>query len=295
MTELRIKPTPRDRLTDIGGLEVGHAADETVRSGATVILPESPVVMGSDLRGGAPGTRDVAALDPVCLVERFHGLVFSGGSVFGLAAADGVTAWLSERGVGLELGSRPVPVVPAAILFDLTNGGDKDWGPESPYRELGRRAAEAATADMSSGRVGAGFGARAGDRPGGIGTAARCTDAGFSVGALVAVNAFGPPLDDKLSRLKLPKAALLATSTTLVAVATDLDLDKAACRRLAIMAHDGLARSLRPVHTPFDGDIVFAMATGSCRTTASEPVVLTIAGSLAADAVAAAVAKASAA
>jgi len=120
MTELRIKPTPRDRLTDIGGLEVGHAADETVRSGATVILPESPVVMGSDLRGGAPGTRDVAALDPVCLVERFHGLVFSGGSVFGLAAADGVTAWLSERGVGLELGSRPVPVVPAAILVTAT-------------------------------------------------------------------------------------------------------------------------------------------------------------------------------
>ena len=141
-----IRPGPRDLLSDVPGLRVGHAIDETIRTGTTVVLPDAPVLMSGDVRGGGPGTRETDTLDPVGHIEEFHGVVFSGGSVFGLDAASGVVDWLSARGVGLDRGTRPLPLVPTAILFDLRNGGDKDWGDVSPYRRLGREACEAATA-----------------------------------------------------------------------------------------------------------------------------------------------------
>lgn len=284
MTHEPIHKSNHDRITDVAGLLVGHAHNHRLRSGTTVILPHKPVVMGVDVRGGAPGTRDTDALDPTCLVTDFHGLVLSGGSVFGLAAVDGVVSWLSERGRGLPLGPHAVPVVPGAILFDLMNGGDKAWGESPPYHALGGAACEAAGLEVAQGRVGAGAGAQAGDRPGGLGTAALVAESGFTVGALVAVNSYGPPLDGNRDQIPMPKAALLGTNTTLAVVATDLALDKAGCRRLAIMAHDGLARALRPLHTPYDGDVVFAMATG--ETAPPEPMArsLLVAGAMAADA-----------
>ncbi len=292
MHAIAVTPTPQDRITDIAGLRVGNAEDRRVRTGTTVLLPDEPVAVGVDIRGGAPGTRETAALDPCALVDRCHGIVLSGGSVFGLAAADGVTRWLAARGRGLALGPMHVPIVPAAILFDLLNGGDKSWGDEPPYRTLGIAAAEAAGVDVAVGRVGAGFGAVAGDRPGGLGTAAAEAASGFRVGALVAVNSFGMPLDDDLGRVPLPKAPLAAASTTIAIVATDLALDKAGCRRLAIMAHDGLARALRPVHTPYDGDTVFALATGAVAPDDPLPLSLGVAGTMAADVLARAIARA---
>ncbi|GAB4577031.1 MAG: P1 family peptidase [Rhodothalassiaceae bacterium] len=290
MSEVHVKPTARNSIVDIAGLRVGNAEDRKVRTGVTVVLPDRPVVMGVDIRGGAPGTRDTDALDPSCLVEEFHGLTLAGGSVFGLAAADAVTEWLSAQGRGLALAGKAVPVAPAAILYDLANGGDKDWGERSPYYALGLAAAKAATdEDFARGRAGAGYGALAGDRAGGLGSACLLSECGFRVGALVAVNAFGPPLDDRCDRILMPKLGLVGTNTTIALVATDLALDKAGARRLAIMAHDGLARTLRPVHTPFDGDTVFAMATGDVPVPAPAPRSLLIAGTMAADALAAAV------
>ncbi|MFQ5346556.1 MAG: P1 family peptidase [Rhodothalassiaceae bacterium] len=283
MHEVRISSTGHDRITDIAGLAVGNAEDRRARTGTTVVLPQRPATVAVDTRGGAPGSRETDALDPSALVACCHGLVLTGGSVFGLAAADGVTQWLSSRGRGLPIGGFHVPVVPAAVLFDLLNGGDKNWGEAPPYRALGIAAAEAAATDFATGRAGAGLGAVAGDRAGGLGTAAAEAASGFRVGALVAVNSFGPPRDQDMARIPLPKAPLLASNTTIAVVATDLALDKAACRRIAIMAHDGLARALRPIHTPFDGDTVFALATGAVTPPAPAPLTLTIAGTMAAD------------
>ncbi|HEY4545842.1 MAG TPA: P1 family peptidase [Pedomonas sp.] len=284
-----------DRFTDIPGLKVGHAHDAAVRTGVSVILPDRPVTMAVDVRGGGPGTRETDALAPHTLVERFHGLVLSGGSAFGLGAADAVTAWLSHRGVGLPVGGRPVPVVPAAILFDLSNGGNKDWGMTPPYHRLALEACAAAGTDCPHGPVGAGYGARAGSRPGGIGTASiQCERTGWRVAALIAVNSFGevyagePPLDAPVA---LPKAAIAGTNTTIGAVATDAPLTKAQTQKLAQMAQDGLARVIRPIHTPFDGDTLFALATGEAdRDTAGvQPLDLAVLGTLAADCVARAV------
>lgn len=256
----------QDCFTDVPGLKVGHAHDTAARTGVTVILPDAPVTMAADVRGGGPGTRETDALAPHTLVERFHGLVLSGGSAFGLGAADAVTAWLSERGVGLPVGARPVPVVPAAILFDLANGGDKNWGMNPPYRRLALQACEAATTACPHGPVGAGFGAKAGSRPGGIGSASiRCERTGWTVSALIAVNSFGevypgePPVNAPVA---LPKAPIAGTNTTIGAVATNAPLTKAQAQKLAQMAQDGLARAIRPIHTPFDGDTLFALATG---------------------------------
>ena len=289
-----------DRFTDIPGLKVGHAHDEAVRTGVTVILPDPSVAMAVtmavDVRGGGPGTRETDALAPHTLVERFHGLVLSGGSAFGLGAADAVTAWLSERGVGLPVGGRPVPVVPSAILFDLSNGGNKDWGMDPPYRRLALEACAAAGADCPHGPVGAGYGARAGSRPGGIGTASIvCARTGWRVAALIAVNSFGevyagePPVDAPVA---LPKAAIPGTNTTIGAVATDAPLTKAQAQKLAQMAQDGLARAIRPIHTPFDGDTLFALATGDTAEAQVQPLDLAVLGTLGADCVTRAVRRA---
>ncbi|MBP1183441.1 P1 family peptidase [Methylobacterium sp. PvR107] len=279
----------RNRITDIPGLRVGHASDVAVASGVTALVFEAPVVASVDVRGGGPGTRETDLLDPERTVERIDALVLSGGSAFGLDAASGVMAWLAEAGRGFPVGTMRVPIVPGAILFDLLNGGDKAWGRYPPYREMGFQAAAAATEDFALGSVGAGTGARTGRLKGGIGSAsALVAGTGFRVGALAAVNAFGnatigdgphfwaapfeagdefgglgSPARVPPEALAFPARALPGAATTLAVVATDAALTKAQCRRLAVAAQDGLARALVPAHTPLDGDLVFAVATGA--------------------------------
>jgi L-aminopeptidase/D-esterase-like protein len=286
-----------DRFTDVPGLRVGHAHDGTAITGVTVIVPDQPAVAGVDVRGGAPGTRDTEALDPTCLVERIHGIVLAGGSVFGLAAADAVTLWLSARGIGLPIADQPVPVVPAAILFDLRNGGDKAWGDEPPYYGLGRAACDSLGAPDISGRVGAGHGARAGASWGGIGSASLPVQQGYRVGALIAVNSFGVVGDtgDDRAPIVLPKAPIAASNTTIGVVATNAPLTKAQAKRIAMMAHDGLARAIRPIHTPFDGDTLFVLSTAPADAVPIDPLTITHLGTGAADAVLRAVRRAVAA
>ena len=267
----------RDAFTDVPGLRVGHATDNAARTGVTVILPDAPVVMAVDVRGGGPGTRETDALQPHTLVERVHALVLSGGSVFGLAAADAVAVWLSRRGVGLAAGPLPIPVVPAAILFDLANGGDKSWL-EPPYPALARAACEAAGRADVSGAVGAGTGARAGSRVGGIGSVSVAGPGGYTVGALVAVNSFGevypgapPDGDVPMPKLTIGAGLTASQNTCIGAVATDAPLTRAQAQRLAMMAQDGLARAVRPVHTPFDGDTLFALSTAAAGLASVDP------------------------
>ena len=279
----------RNRITDIPGLRVGHASDLRIASGVTAILFDAPMVASVDVRGGGPGTRETDLLDPERTVERIDALVLSGGSVFGLDAASGVTAWLAQAGRGFPVGPMRVPIVPGAILFDLLNGGEKDWGRYPPYWELGFAAAESAAEDFALGSVGAGTGARTGNLKGGIGSAsARVPGTGCRVGALAAVNAFGRatvgegphfwaapfevgaefgglgfPASMPEHALDFPARTLPGAATTLAVVATDAALTKAQCKRLAVAAQDGLARALVPAHTPLDGDLVFAVATGA--------------------------------
>jgi len=291
----------RNRITDIPGLRVGHAQDLRLGSGVTAIVFDEPVVAGVDVRGGGPGTRETDLLDPERTVERIDALVLSGGSAFGLDAAAGAMAALAEAGRGFPVGSARVPIVPGAVLFDLLNGGDKAWGDGDPgrfppYRELGDAAARAAALDFALGSVGAGTGATTANLKGGVGSAsAEVPGVAARVGALAVVNAFGRvtvgdgarfwaapyEIGDEFGGLGFPKAmpdeafdwprkGLAGANTTLAVVATDAILSKAQARRLAVMAQDGLARAIHPVHTPLDGDIVFAVATG--RVPLADPV-----------------------
>jgi L-aminopeptidase/D-esterase-like protein len=268
-----------------------------------------------DVRGGGPGTRETDLLDPSHTVERIDAIALSGGSAFGLDAASGVQAWLRGIGRGYAVGTARVPLVPGAILFDLLNGGDKDWGRYPPYRELAYAAAERAGAEFALGSVGAGFGATTVNFKGGIGSASALTDAGFAVGAIAAVNAAGSAVVDDGPWFwaapyerdgefgghgfpaAMPTRALAARTkgaprmnTTLVVVATDATLTKAQAKHLAVMAQDGLARAIQPVHTALDGDLVFAAATGR-RALANPPFELTEIGSAAAIVVARAIAR----
>ena len=306
----------RNLITDVPGVLVGHAQDERVGSGVTAIVFEEPAVASVDVRGGGPGTREIDVLEPAATVERIDGLALSGGSAFGLEAGGGVQAWLRERGRGFAVRTARVPIVPGAILFDLLNGGDKNWGRFAPYRDLGYAAAENAAVAFALGSVGAGLGATTLDLKGGIGSAAAMTSTGHTVGALAAVNAAGSAVvgggpwfwaaafeeNAEFGGLGLPPAippealrhrtkGSQRESTTLVVVATDAVLTKAQARRLAVMAQLGLARSLYPVHTPLDGDVVFAAATG--RKPLADPLLdLSELGTSAANAVARAVARA---
>lgn len=286
------RPGPRNLITDVEGFLVGNATEPRMRTGVTVVLPERPTLAGVDVRGGAPGTREISGLDPSCLVERVDAVVLSGGSAFGLDASSGVSSWLAARGRGFPAGAARVPIVPGAILFDLLNGGDKDWGEEPPYRALGRAACENAAADFALGNAGAGLGASAGALKGGLGSASAVTGDGLQVGALVAANPVGSAVMPDSSTLWAwaleqrgelggqpppppgrrgqPLAAghhdytfdvPLGANTIIAVVATNATLDKAQATRVAVMAHDGIARAVSPAHTPFDGDTVFALAS----------------------------------
>jgi L-aminopeptidase/D-esterase-like protein len=301
-----LSPAARNLITDIEGLEVGHATDEVANTGVTVLLCTPGWTAAVDVRGGGPGTRETDALAPENLVGRAHALVLAGGSVFGLGAADGVTAVLSSRGTGLNLraGAPAIPIVPSAVLHDLANGGDKNWGLEPPYRALGMKAAAAAGEDFALGAVGAGRGAMAGLAKGGIGSTSIDLGEGLIVGALVAINSVGSVLmpDGKtywawpfeldrefggrgrpqspmdLSDPAPDQARLLAigrlqpgVNTTLAVVACNAEMSTVECRRIAMMAHDGIARAVRPAHTPFDGDTVFALASGAIPLSGAPP------------------------
>ena len=314
---MRTRPGSRNLITDVAGLLVGNAEHDTLPTGVTVVVPETPVVASVDVRGGAPGTRETDLLDPSARVDRIDAIVLSGGSAFGLDAAAGVMGWLAERGRGVTVGSAVVPIVPAAILFDLRDGIERRWGDTPPYRALARRAVDAAAPDFALGNVGAGLGAKAGRLKGGLGSASAVAPSGATVGALVAANPWGSVVmpgapcfwawaleqDGELGGQPRPDTAAIDladlsdcaptridTNTTIAVVATDASLTKADCRRLAIMAQTGLARAIRPVHTLFDGDTVFALATA--RRGAVDPTGLVQLGALAADCLARAVARA---
>ncbi|MFF0814517.1 P1 family peptidase [Rhodococcus sp. NPDC003318] len=291
------RPGPRNALTDVAGVLVGHhhELDSAATLGAgratgcTVVLAPAGATAAVDVRGGGPGTRETDLLDPSHSVQHADAVLLTGGSAYGLAAADGVMRWLEEHGRGIPMDSagHVVPIVPGAVIFDLPVG---DWSVR-PTADHGFLAAAAARADVRRGSVGAGVGARAGVLKGGIGTASTVLDsgpaAGVTVAALVVANPVGSVFDPATGLpwglggvdvggygLRVPDAAELAAAnalgskgtvlnTTIGVVATDAPLSKAACRRVAVAGHDGLARAIRPVHSPLDGDTLFALSTGT--------------------------------
>ena len=307
-------PAPRrDSLTDVRGLTVGHFTHAARPTGCTVVLVPQGAVAGVDVRGAAPGTRETELLSPLNSVEQVHALVLAGGSAFGLDAAGGVMRWLEDGGHGLQVGPARVPIVPAAILFDLWVGDPRI----RPDAAAGHAACVAAsTQPVAQGNVGAGAGCTVGklfgiDRAmrGGLGSASVCVE-GITVGALVAVNAIGDVVDpasgrpiagarsadgrtllgsmQALLRGEVPAPLQVGAATTLGIVATDARLTKAQANKLAQMAHDGFARAINPVHTSTDGDTIFALATGAAGRSAHP----TLLGALAATAVAEAIVRA---
>jgi L-aminopeptidase/D-esterase-like protein len=305
----------RNLITDVPGIRVGHAEDGRLGSGTTAVIFDAPAVASIDVRGGGPGTRETELLDPALTVEGIDAITLSGGSAFGLDAASGVQAWLKEQNRGFAVGTARVPIVPTAILFDLLGAGDKTWGRFPPYRELGYAAAASAGQDFALGSVGAGTGATTVNCKGGIGSASAMSRDGVTVGALAAVNAVGSVLigggpwfwaapfevDGEFGGRGLPQSfpqealAPLAKgapheNTTLVVVTTDAILTKAQANRLAVMAQSGLSRAIYPVHSPLDGDVVFAASTGR-RPLPDGTLGLTAIGTLAANVVARAIAR----
>lgn len=316
---------PHNDLTDITGISVGQSHDDRAGTGVTVILPDDPAITAVDVRGGGPGTRESDVFNPGGLVNHADAIVLSGGSVYGLAAGDGVCAALGANGKGFALMDMPgvprSPIVPTAILYDLANGADKAWGDTPPYAHLGREAYQSASRDsVLQGRAGAGYGAMAGTLIGGTGSASIVTEDGFTIAALTCVNCFGSvkipgseafwswpfEIDGEFGGLKPDPAHTFQSedwgqaklnpgarqNTTLAVVATDAALSPSQAKRLAVMAQDGLSRAIRPIHSPFDGDVVYAMSTG--HKGLSEPAELTLSrlGSLASDCLSRAVAKA---
>jgi L-aminopeptidase/D-esterase-like protein len=277
---------PHNLITDVAGFRVGNATDRGIKTGVTVLFADAPFTAGVHVMGGAPGTRETDLLAPDKTVQQVDALVLSGGSAFGLDAASGVTDALRAMGRGFGVGSQRVPIVPAAILFDLNNGGAKDWG-ANPYNALGRQALDAASVQFDIGTTGAGTGAVTANLRGGLGSASVILPSGHTVGALVAVNALGAATvgdsphfwaapfemghefgglgvaqrypDPHIPITKMASHA----NTTIGIVATDADLTQAQCTRMATAAHDGFARALVPAHTPMDGDLIFAAASGA--------------------------------
>jgi L-aminopeptidase/D-esterase-like protein len=316
-------PGARNLITDVPGLQIGHAEDSKVRTGVTVILPDGRATCAADVRGGGPGTRETDALNSWNLVHSVDAVVLSGGSVYGLASADGVATWLGAHNRGFAMLPSPgvpvSPVIPAAILYDLANHGNKNWGLNPPYRDLGLKAVQNVSSDFKLGTAGAGYGAESGGIKGGLGSASYVTADGMTVGAIVAVNSLGSAVvpgtknfwagafeignefgglgaSDK--RIALEDWGLTKPdpgprkNTTIACIATDVDLDIDQMKRVTMMAQDGLARAIRPIHSPFDGDVVFGLSTAKRKMTGpmAEFTVARL-GSIAADVLARAVAR----
>ena len=283
---MTMQPGPRNLITDVPGLRVGHAEDHRIKTGASVLVGDRPFVAAVHVMGGAPGTRETDLLAPDKTVQEVDALVLSGGSAFGLDAASGAADWLRRQGRGFAVGDQLVPIVPGAIVFDLINGGDKDWG-ENPYKRLGSEAVAAAGDSFALGTAGAGTGAIIADLKGGLGSASVVLPSGHTVGALVVVNALGQvtvgdgpqfwaapfEMADEFGGLG-PAPSFDPSqpprhkggpgeATTIAIVATDALLTQAQATRMATAAHDGMARAIYPSHTPMDGDLVFAAATGA--------------------------------
>lgn len=279
----------RNLLTDVAGLRVGNAHDPVLASGVSVAVFDPPAVASIAILGGAAGVRDTALLEPEATVACIDAIVLSGGSAFGLDACGGAMAALANGGRGFCVAGVRVPIVPGAVIFDLAGPGAQPVTSGQPWWELGMRATQSAAADFALGTAGAGYGATTADVKGGLGSASARTQAGFTVAALAVVNAVGSPLIqggphfwacaderagefgglvapvryDPLAGMPMKDAADVRANTTIAIVATDARLTKAEARRVAIMAHDGMARALRPAHAPMDGDVVFAAATGA--------------------------------
>lgn len=283
-----MKPGKTNLITDVPGLRVGNACDNDIKTGVTVLTADAPFVASVDVMGGAPGTRETDCLAAENMVNDIDAIVLAGGSAFGLDAASGVTDALAEDGQGFRVGPVTVPIVPAAIIFDLINGGNKNW-PQNPYRQLGREALTNSAVEFQLGTNGAGTGATTATLKGGLGSASIVLPSGHTVGALVVVNPHGSPLvpeskqfwaapfevNDEFGGLGIctqaqplytPKNEKLSAyeakaNTTIGIVATDAILDKAQAKRFAVAAQDGLARSIVPSHTLFDGDLIFGVST----------------------------------
>lgn len=286
-----MKVGPLNLITDVQGIRVGNSEDAKLKSGVSVVICDVPTVASVQVLGGAPGTRETDLLEPHNTVENIDAIVLSGGSAFGLDAASGAQAALREAGVGFAVGDMRIPIVPTAILFDLLNGGDKNWGRFAPYREMGYEAVKSAGRKFLLGTSGAGAGALTVGLKGGLGSASCVMGNGITIGALAAVNAVGSAnigktrhfwaapfeIDDEFGGLGMPhpmpndatairlkfRDEKPLKNTTIAVIATDAVLTKASAKRLAISAHDGFARAIWPSHTPFDGDLVFGLATGA--------------------------------
>lgn len=309
-----IRPGPNNTITDVPGVLVGQASDPELLTGVTVVCPREDAVTAVDCRGGGPGTRETDALKPENLVEAIHAVVLSGGSAMGLDAAGGVSACLRRDGRGIPvLEGVVVPVVPAAVLFDLRSGVDASRRQGHLYHDLGVEAYEKAGSEVLQGNHGAGTGARAGELKGGLGTASLEDDAGFVVAAMAATNSFGsvvrpgggrfwaadwlrpedgvrqpagPPGADPMPLdFDFERPFREAANTTLAVVAVNARLTRSQALRVAIMAQDGLSRAIRPAHTPFDGDTVFALATGERELGPFPPLDVARLGMMAADCV----------
>ncbi|SLN12159.1 Peptidase family S58 [Falsiruegeria litorea R37] len=289
-----MQPGPKNLITDVDGLLVGNAQDNTLKSGTTVLTAAKPFTASVHVMGGAPGTRETDLLAPDKSVARVEALTLSGGSAYGLDACSGVVDGLRAQGRGFQVGQAIIPLVPGAILFDLLNGGQKDWS-ENPYRALGRAAFEAASDTFDLGTIGAGTGALTSMLKGGLGSASLVMGDGTTVGALVGVNPMGsvttpgdrhfwaanfeidaefggvgPDPNGGLGRsqdsrklMAMRQQSQDRANTTIAIVATDANLSKAQCQRMAIAAHDGIARATVPAHSPGDGDLVFSVSTGA--------------------------------
>ncbi|MCF6328635.1 MAG: P1 family peptidase [Henriciella sp.] len=315
-------PGPKNLITDVAGLRVGNAENATANTGTTVIITETPATAAVMVAGGGPGTRETDLLAADMLVGQVDAVVLSGGSAYGLAAADGVAAVLGAQGHGFGMVDLPgvpkTPIVPAAILYDLANGGDKSWGETPPYPELGKAALANASGTFALGRSGAGYGAMAGQHQGGLGSTSIVSADGMTVGALAAVNCFGsvympgtrtfwawpyevndefggvhPPADYRAGAEDWGDAKVNpqpGQNTTIACIATDVTLTSGQARRVAQMALSGFSRAIRPVFAPFDGDVVFVVSTGRIPLPEPAPLALTQIGELAAGTLARAVA-----
>ena len=282
----------KNLITDVDGILVGNAHNKEVATGCTVITPIEGSLASADVRGGAPGTREVGALNPYNLIDSVDSIVLSGGSTWGLEAASSVANSIGGEGRGYRPSSKSknVPMVPAAILYDLANGGDKEWLNNSPYSSLGFEAVSNLSDKIELGNFGAGYGSIAGSLKGGLGSASFVSNDGIQVGGLFAVNSYGSTVNNETGQfwaatdetenefggMGVPTFApndvlsgtaaretLPGQNTTIGVIATNVKLDSKAAKRIAIMAHSGMSRAIRPIHSPVDGDVIFVISTGT--------------------------------